>query len=589
PVQVDEETKYVISLYASEPYYFEEENKDILYELKEDVEFALKRVRELRNYLILSKSLEESREWVLITDREGKIIYVNKGVEEISKYSAQELIGKTPRIFKSGYHSHSFYRKLWQTILSGEPFHAVFVNKNKEGELFYLDQKIISLRTPEGELFFVGLGRDVTKEVKLTEEVEWITTHDLETGLLNKLGFQKVLSSLMGKLSYAGALIALDIVGFSRLIKEFGERKVRKLLKEIAMRLERTFRKGDIIAKGDKDEFLIFAYPLKRKDDVVSLIEKIRQAFSKPITIEGDKVRVSFYVGVVTYPYDGRTFSELYYKVITTLKEAKRRGAGEVVLFDKELDRKLEKLIEGEKLLGRAIEENLFIFHFQPIYRLKDMKIFALEALVRIKEGDKIHYPGEFIELLERGVFIKEFEEWMIRELRRILKKWDVPVSVNSSAIDFRNDQFMKNLTRVCKEYPGKLILEITERLLIEDIERTKSILGEFRGCGFVAVDDFGTGYSSFSYLKELPLDLIKIDMTFIKSMLKSSKDLALVEAIVFFTQKIGLKTLGEGIENIKQLEMLKNMGCTYGQGFYLSKPMSEEEVEKLLKEEGLL
>lgn len=589
PIQLEGGTGYVINLYASEPYYFEEENKEILYELKEDVEFVLRRVRELRNYLILSKALEESREWVLITDREGKIIYVNKGVEEISKYSAEELIGKTPRIFKSGYHPQSFFRKLWQTILSGKPFHAVFVNKNKYGELFYLDQKIIPLRTPEGDLFFIGLCRDITKEVKLTEEVEWITTHNVETGLLNKVGFQKVLSPLLGKLSSTGALIALDMVGFSRLIKEFGEEAIKKLLKEIAVRLEKTFRRGDIIAKGDGDEFLIFAYPLKKKDDVLSLIEKIRQKFSKPLTIDGKKIRLSFYIGVVTYPYDGRTFSELYYRAITAVKEAKRRGAGEVVLFDKELDKEVERLIEGEKLLRKAVEENLFTFHFQPIYRLRDMKIFSLEALVRIKEGDKIHYPGEFIELLERGVFIKEFEEWMIRELRRLLGKWNVPISVNLSAINFKNDEFMENLNLVCKEYPGKLILEITERLLIENVERTRRILGDFRECGLVAVDDFGTGYSSFSYLKELPLDLIKIDMMFIKSMLESSKDLALVEAIVFFAQKIGLKTLGEGIENAKQLEMLKRMGYTYGQGFYLAKPMPEEEVEKLLREEGLL
>jgi len=589
PIQIDKKTKYVINLYASEPYYFEEENKEILYELKEDVEFALKRVRELRNSLILSKALEESREWVLITDKDGKIIYVNKGVEEISGYSTKELIGKTPSIFKSGYHPQSFYKELWQTILSGKPFHAVFVNRKKNGVLFYLDQKIIPLKTSEDELFFVGLGRDITKEIKLTEEIEWLTTHDVETGLLNKIGFQKVLSPLLGKLASVGALIALNIVGFSRLVKGFGEEGVKKLLKEIAKRLEGSFRKGDIIARGEGDEFLVFAYPLRKKEDTLSLIEKIRLAFSKPIIVDGNEVRINFYVGVVTYPADGKSFTELYYKVIISLKEAKRRGAGEVVIFDKELEKEAEKLFEGEKLLKKAVEENLFIFHFQPVYSLKDMGLYALEALVRIKEGNKIHYPGEFIELLERGIYIKEFEDWMIKELRRILKKWKVPVSVNLSAIDFKNDKFMKSLAGVCKEFPGKLILEITERLLIENVERTKRILNEFRKCGFVAVDDFGTGYSSLSYLKELPLDIIKIDMTFIKSMLKSPKDFALVESIIFFARRIGLKTLGEGIENEKQLITLREIGCTYGQGFYLAKPMPEEEVEKILKKEGLL
>ena len=589
PIQLDNETKYIISLYADEPFFFQEETKDILYELKSDIEFALKRLREFRNSIIISKALEVSLNWVLVTDKEGRILYVNEAVEKISGYSKKELIGKDLRIFKSGLHHESFYKILWDTILSGKDFHGVFINRKRNGELFYLEITVIPVKLPGEELRFVAVGRDITKEIYLSEEVDRLKHYDALTGLLNQNGFKFKVSDTLREGKFLGAFVIFDITDFAYINRIYGFREGDRILKEVAKRLKNTFRKNDILAKLSGDEFGIFVYPLRSKEDVFSIVEKLKSVFHEPFKVKDGKISLSFHAGISIYPEDGENFLELFERASLALKEAKKESPGEINFFNEEMENKADRFLSVEKLVKKATENKLFIFHFQPYYRLKDLKIAGFEALVRIKHGEKLIYPGEFIELIEIGVFSDKFEEWMFDEISRILSKWKIPISINLRAKGFKNDKTMEKLLELCKTFKGKLVLEITERLLIENIERTKEILASFRNCGKVAVDDFGTGYSSLSYIKELPIDIVKIDMSFVKGMLNNKADRALVEVIISYAEKIGLESLAEGIEKEEQYKLLKDLGCTYGQGFYFAKPMPEKDVEELLKKEGLL
>ncbi|RLJ70878.1 PAS domain S-box-containing protein/diguanylate cyclase (GGDEF)-like protein [Hydrogenivirga caldilitoris] len=588
PIQVEGETVYVLNLYASEPYFFEEENREVLEELKGDIEFGLSRMREFRNALIISKALELTNDWVLVTDRNGNILYVNDAVCRISGYEREELIGKNPRVFKSGLHDEAFYKKLWETILSGKSFHAVFVNRKKDGELFHIEQTIAPVELPGGEKRFVSVGRDITRELEMSEEIEKLKFYDALTGLLNLSNLALKVSETLKKGEKAGALIVLDLYNMAFINKNYGFRVGDAVLKEVANRLRNTFRDYDLVAKVGGDEFALFIYPMRKREDALIVAEKLKEVLAQPVEIENMRLTLGMNAGVSIFPSDGRTFHELYEKASVALHAAKSEGENEVRFYDEEMERKAEGFVRAESLLEKAVRERLFVFEFQPYFRLKDMGVAGLEALLRIRERDgTLHYPSEFIDYLENSRFLRDFENSSLEELRRLLEKFRVPISLNVSARSFRNDEFMDKLFGLAEDFPGKLVVEITERLLVEDVERTKRILSRIREFAKVAVDDFGTGYSSLAYLKELPVDIVKIDMGFIRGMMESERDRALVEVIVEFAGRIGMESLAEGVETEEQLRILKEMGCTYAQGFYLARPMPEEKVEELLRDEG--
>lgn len=588
PLQLGNETAYVLNLYAPEPFFFNEESRDALEILKEDLEFGLKRLREFRKSLIISKALNLTHDWVLITDRDGNILYVNDAVCRISGYDREELIGKTPKVFKSGLHPEDFYKKLWDTILSGKSFHAIFVNRRRDGEIFHLEQTIVPVDLPGGKVRFVAVGRDITGELEMSEEIERLKFYDALTELPNFNNFSlKVSEILRERSNKVGALIILDLYNMSLINSNYGFQVGDMILKEVARKLSRTFRDHDLIAKVGGDEFALFIYPMRKKEDALIVAEKLKELFAEHINVGGNEFILTINAGISVFPQDGRTFHELYEKASLALRMAKSEGEGEIRFYDKKMERKAEVFLRTENLLEKAIRERLFVYEFQPYFRLEDMKIAGLEALLRIRDKEgTLHYPSEFIDYLENSRFLKEFEDRSLDEVERLLKKLSVPLSLNISAKSFRNERFMEKLTDLAKRFPSRLTVEITERILVEDVGRTGRILGKLRKFAKVAVDDFGTGYSSLAYLKDLPIDMVKIDMSFIKGMVKSEKDRALVEVIIEFAGKIGVESLAEGVETGKQLKMLKDMGCTYAQGFYLARPMPEEKVEEFLRDE---
>ena len=588
PIQVEGKTLYTLNLYASEPNYFEEENREVLKEIKRDIEFALNRMREIRKSIVISRALDIAHDWVVVTDAEGTILYANRAVSEISGYDHKEIIGQNPRIFKSGIHPKEFYKELWDTILSGKVFRAVIVNRKKNGELFNLDVAITPVDLPGGVKRFVAVGKDITKELQLSREVEKLKFYDPLTGLLNLNGFSFKVSEILKKGIGRGVLMLVDLHNLTLINKAFGLRVGDEILKRTGERLRNIFREDDIVAKVGGDEFGLFIYPIKKKQDALVVAEKVREAFHEPLEVWDERIRVNINGGVAVYPDDGIDFRELYEKASLSLRIAKELGENHIVFFNKELEDKAHSFVRAKDLLERALEKRLFMYEFQPYFRTEDLSVGGAELLLRIKDEDgKIHYPGEFIEYLENSHMLREFEERALAEVRRLLGKFPVPLSMNISARSFRSDEFMEKLTRLASNFPGKLVVEITERILIENVERTTSVLGEFKKYGRVAVDDFGTGYSALSYVKDLPIDMLKIDMTFTKNMLKSKKDRAIVEVITHFADRIGLSTVAEGVETQEQLEELKKIGSTYVQGFLLAKPMPEEKFEEFLKKGG--
>jgi len=586
PIKFNNEVKYVITLYSPEPEFFEEETVSVLEELKSDIEFAIKKLYETRESIIIKEALEHSSSWVLITDENFNIVYVNDAVCNISGYSKEELIGKNPRIFKSGVQPDEFYKNLYKTIVSGKTFSGMFINKKKNGELFYLTTTVYPVKIKPNIKRFLAIGKDITKEIELQNEITKLQNYDKLTNLLNTEGFFLYGTKKLKIIKNYAVLSIIDLKDFTLINKAYSLDAGNTILKEIANRLSLTFPNA-ILGRSSADEFFILEEIDKNSLDkeLFNFTEKIKAIFSKPIFHKDKLINIYYNAGISIYPEDGNSLKKLYENASTALIQAKRDRENEILTYSKDLEEKMKELHFAKKLVERALNENLFILFYQPFYNTKTLSLEGFEALIRIKDVDgKIYTPNTFIDVLESSKHLFDFENWLVNKIKTQCEKWNVPISFNISASGFKDDKHMKFLSSINFNIPA--IMEITERILLEYPEKVKEILKSIKESTSlkIAIDDFGTEYSSLKYIKDLPIDEIKIDISFTKSMVENPKDKALVETIIELSKKLNLKTLAEGVETKQQLNMLKEMGCDYVQGFLLGKPMPEKEAETLLK-----
>ncbi len=585
PFQVEGKTIAVLSIYSSYPNMFAEDEIELLREIQRDVSFALERIDREKFSKLINTAIELGHEWVMITDAEGYIVFSNKAVEEISGYTREELVGKTPRVFKSGYHPKSFYKKLWETIKSGKPFQAIFVNKKKDGSLFYLDQTITPVMIGDNRVMFVAFGKDITSEKYLEEQILKLKYTDPITGFPNRNRFLEDVSRALKKESKREHILFLiDIRDFSGINEIYGSDIGNRILRKVGLLLKKSLFERDIVGRTGGDEFGVLAKDVSKKD-ITAVIQKLFALFSEPINVNGKPVKLSVNVGASIYPQDATTAQELLDKASTALAFAKREGENTYRFFSKEITLMVEEHFRMKSYLERAIEEDRFLLFFQPIYRLPTLDIVGFESLMRLKDEEgKILTPKDFIELLEKTGLIRNVEDILLEKLRSFILKLkdNLIVAFNVSPKSFKDEKFVSKVIEVSKDVKERMILEITERLFVEDPQYALEFLTEVKKHGVkVAIDDFGTGYSSLAYLESLPVDIIKIDMGFVHRMVESDKSLAVVETIVELARRLSIKTIAEGVETQEQLRLLKLLGCNFVQGFLLSKPMSQEEVEK--------
>lgn len=584
PIKKGKSVKYVITMYSDEKNFFTDELLDVLKELKEDIEFGLSKVEQLKKMITISEAVKSSKSWILITDKHERIIYTSKYVCELSGYSCEEIVGSTPRIFRSGYHDEEFYRKLKQSLKAGEPFDAVFANRRKDGSIFYVEQTIFPIKLPDGEIRYMSVGRDITKEKLMTTELNRYKFYDPVTDLYNLYGFMFKVNEYLTEKN-TGVLILLDVANFTNINKIYGFNFGDKVLKNIATRLKNLFKNEDVIARVGNDEFAIFIL-ISDKQHINIIYEKIFSTFSDKINIDGMDILISLNAGISIYPEDGKTFEELYKNCSVALREAKSEGAGVFKFYNREIETKIQTIHIAQNLVAKAFEKGLFKFYYQPYFYTTDLSLAGFEALIRIvDEEGKVYTPGYFIDYLENSSLIFEFEDWALKEVAEKSAKWKTNISINISARNFSDMRFLKKFIDILNNNPDiMLTYEITERVFIKNQKSVKEFLDmlkEYKNIK-VAIDDFGTGYSSLIYLKEMPANILKIDMSFTKNMVYNAIDRAITKTIISFANDIGMESLAEGVETWQQYEMLKTMGCTYVQGFLFGKPMPEEEIKRL-------
>ena len=546
----------------------------------------------------LSMSVEQSTDCVVITNKIGNIEYVNNAVEEITGYKREELIRKKPKIFQSGKHDNKFYREMWDTILSGHSFPAIFTNRKKNGELFYLNQTITSLRDEKGDItHFIATGKDITQQKFMEEKINYLAYYDALTGLPNRNLFIDRLKQGIARTDYSKRLIsilAVDIDRFKSINDTFGLDTGDNVLKEVAEILSTSVRKGDTVARLGGDDFGVLLIDIAHSEDIILVIEKIMKNASQTITFNGKEIVLSLSIGISVYPADGKDAYELIKNADLALSKAKQQGRKNYQFYTEDMDLKASEFVLMEKNLLPALKNKEFMLNYQPYWEINTKRIIGMEALLRWKNEELgMVSPGKFIPVLEEMGLILEVGKWILETACRQFKEWQgkgylvVPVSVNVSPVQFRQKDLSEMIGKITKEFsldPKLLTLEITESTFMHDIEFTSSVLKKLRDIGIsISIDDFGTGYSSLSYLKRFPVDNLKIDISFIREIATDPDTASIVTAIIAMAHTLNLKTIAEGVETEEQWKILRLLRCDMGQGYYISKPLPAEEVERFL------
>lgn len=425
--------------------------------------------------------------------------------------------------------------------------------------------------------------------------------HDAVTGLPDRLMLIQPMQVALDRArrkdrGLAVALFALD--RFHRIDDWLGRSVGDELLRQVAERLLETTGESDLVGRGSGDEFVVIFSDVGGGRSALALTDRVLSALREPFHVQGYELSVSATVGVSRYPDHAQDVSALLRYAGIALHRAKAaRQRGRIELFTDELREAVERRGDLERHLRRALGAGELLLHYQPKVDIRTRKWSGVEALIRWKRGDQLVSPGVFLPVAEESELIVPIGTWVMLESCRQMRRWhgagvDLPsVSVNVSAQQFSRPDFVGTVARVLKSStlpPGALELEVTETSLMDDVGAAAEKLSELRHLGVrVSVDDFGTGYSSLSYLQRLPVDVLKIDRSFVKDLDAEgdgarSSAVALTEAITGLGHSLGLKVLAEGVETEAQLDALAALGCDEVQGYYFSRPVPAPNVSEL-------
>lgn len=546
----------------------------------------------------LMTAVDHAADWILITNREGSIEYINNAVVLISGYSREELIGQSPRIFKSGRHDNKFYKNLWETLLSGNTFLGILINRKKNGEIFELHYTITPLIDGQGTItHFVGTAKDITQQKLLEERLEYTAYYDPLTGLPNRTLFtDRLIRSLeiAKEQEKPVAVVAIDIDRFTMLNDNLGYRLGDELLNRVGKRLSDAISSECTVARFGADNFGMVISDVKHSEDVILCIEKIRNSVQKPFTIFQEEIILTLSMGISLFPNDGDTPEILMNNADIALSKAKAGGMNSYQFFTADMNIKTSEFVNLQRRLFNALKAHEYTMHYQPYFDISTRQMVGMEALLRWNNPELgFVSPGNFIPILEETGMIVDVGNWIIETVCRQIKEWMdkgfkhriVPVFVNLSPVQFRQKNLMEKIFQTIRQtgiYPSFLGFEITETSIMEDIDFIGNLITGLKKAGIsVHIDDFGTGYSSLSMLRSLPVDSLKIDLSFIRDLSNSPDDASIVITIISMAHNLNLKTIAEGVETEEQWNILRILKCDMAQGYYFSKPVSAQDVEK--------
>lgn len=551
----------------------------------------------------------QSHEGMMVTDANATIVSVNRAFTNITGYTDIEVIGKNPRIISAGRHDKVFYIAMWNEIINKGTWDGEVWNKRKNGEIYPEHLTITAVKDEQDNItHYVGTFADITLSKAAADKIQNLAFYDSLTQLPNR---RQLLERLEHALSVCmrngehGALLFLDLDHFKTLNDTLGHEMGDILLRQVAERLTTSVRDTDTVARLGGDEFVVLLEGLSSQDvgsaeKVKTMGNKILAVLSEPYQLDNRLYHSSSSIGVTLFGEQTISADELLKQADIAMYQAKSEGRNALRFFDPKMQQAINARAILENDLRNAIKQKQFELYYQ-IQVDENNQPLGAEALIRWHHPVRgLVYPATFIELAEETGHILAIGQWVLETVCAQLKVWQqapltqhLSISLNISAKQFAQRDFAEQVKTIIAHHginPERLNLELTESLLLQNVEETIDIMNALKIIGIrFELDDFGTGYSSLQYLKKLPLYQLKIDQSFVRDIATDDNDHAIVKTIIAMARGLGLNVIAEGVETVEQMQHLLNKGCMRYQGYLFSKPVPITEFEALLSKREIV
>jgi two-component system CheB/CheR fusion protein len=533
-----------------------------------------------------------SRDAIMVTDADNRIVSVNEAFERVTGYARSEVLWKDPKLLASGYHDRAFFAQMWRSIRAVGRWEGEIWNRRKNGELFPEFLTISCVRDRHGAVTnYVAVFSDIGARKAAEERIQSLAYYDVLTGLPNRKLLADRVTLALSAARRDGSLVALiyfDLDHFKRINDTHGHKIGDEVLKEVAKRVSKAVRETDTLSRLGGDEFVLLLTGIAM-ENVEHRLEALLQEVNQPFVLNEAEILIGASFGVALSPEDGTDLDTLLKHADTAMYEAKEQGRATARFFNRAMAERVNaqaRIVQG---LHRAIANRELSLVFQPQFTLGDGALVGAEALLRWRSPTLGQVsPAEFIPLAERTGVIVDIGRWVIRhatETAAALQRLDrnAVLAVNLSARQLHDEELLPLLRESLEANgvePSRIELEITESLLMQEADWALALLGELKGMGFrLAIDDFGTGFSSLAYLNWMPVDTLKIDRAFVQGVDTDEHRGKVCRSIITLAKGLGLTVVAEGIESEAQRAFLHQEGCDRAQGFLLARPLPEAEL----------
>ena len=586
-----------------EKIHLERENRKMVEKLEES--------EALHRFIV-----HNSPDLLYMLDRDGHFVFINKNTIRMLGYSRKEIIGKHYRdvIYPKDVDRADLFFNNKQFPKDTKSQELRLLCKNNES-LLHVEVRAINIEKKftggyklgrnynrkESFIGTYGVARDITERKKAEEIIRFQHNHDLLTGLPNRTLLNEHLASLITHSNINDekfALLFIDINRFKLINDTYGESLGDEILQSFANTLKNCTREEDTLARLGSDEFILIISNIDSSDDAIAAAKKIVSETALPFKQDGHEVHITLSIGIAIYPEHGETREALIKNSDIAVCSAKTKTRKSHCLYSNKLKNKNSNTVFVENLIRESIKNERFVVHYQPQIDLTSGKVHAAEALVRILSDEKILIlPGKFIDIAEETSLINDIGEIVLNKVCQDIYTWNkrglrLQTSINVSAIQLTMENFAEYVLETLHSYdvdPKEIELEITENSLVQNTNRTLSNIVKLTGAGIkIAIDDFGTGYSSLSYLNHLPLNTLKLDQSFLKTITAENMHDTIIPAIINVSDGLQLDFIAEGVETKAQHEYLLQQGSCIGQGFYYSRPIDKNQLIEFINKYGI-
>nr|WP_292439863.1 EAL domain-containing protein [Methylophaga sp.] len=541
----------------------------------------------------------QAHEGILITDAEGDIVDINPAFSEITGYSREEVIGKNPSILRSDKHSRLFYQEMWNSLHEQGLWQGEIWNRRKNGELYAELLTISALVDEHGETVnYLGLFSDITQSKEQQQALEMMAHYDMLTQLPNRSLFADRFKQAIAHSNRHHSLLAvvfLDLDGFKPVNDRYGHDTGDQLLIEVAQRIKASIRQDDTASRLGGDEFVLLLNDISSIDHCERLIKRIRHSIELPYVLDGDNISLSASLGITLYPLDQADADTLLRHADQAMYQAKLAGRGRHHFFDAMHDQQISQQQNQFRAIQEALRADQLVLYYQPKVNMRTGEVIGLEALLRWQHPEHgLISPGRFLPVIQGAELEIHVGNWVLEHTVRQIESWlnlgiRQEISVNISSHHLQWEGFFDQLDRILGRHPkvpSKLLqLEILESSVLSDINHISSIINTCRSSlGIrIALDDFGTGYSSLTHLRHLPVDVVKIDQSFVQDLIDDPNDFTIIDGVIGLTDAFHHQVIAEGVETLEHGLMLMSMGCDMAQGYIIAKPMPSEDCRDWL------